>query len=407
MSRIAIPRLTIRARLTLLYGGLFTLSSAVLLAIVYLLLDRTLPERLDVVALQYHADGSASLSQDGGSAAPSAGSTGLATSLRDTALSSLLQQGGIALALLTALAMALGYVMAGRVVRPLHQISDTASRISRNSLGQRLAFSGPRDEVKDLADTFDAMLDKLARSFDDQERFIADASHELRTPLAVNQTLIEVALRKKDASDDARRLGESLLIVNSRNERLIDGLLALAKGDREIHHHSPADLQDIAERVAGQRAQEAAVAGVELRVAAEPAQVSGDPVMLEQLMHNLVENAIRYNKPGGWVSVTTARQDDHALVVVANTGPPVPGYQTEALFQPFQRLQTERPGTVHGSGLGLAIVRNIAHTHGGQAQAQSRAGGGLVITVHLPTTRFRTCYGQVPGHQEAPRTYGP
>ncbi|MEU9188456.1 ATP-binding protein [Streptomyces sp. NPDC048484] len=387
---LPVPRLRrppIRVRLTMLYGALFMTAGVILLGVTYLLVQNTLGDRLSGVAIEVTRHTEAV--ESGGPTTPNPGEgisiRKLQTGFLDATLRSLLTQGAIALGILTIVATVFGYLMAGRILRPLHHISETAGRISRGNLGERLAFSGPHDEIRNLADTFDSMMDQLHHAFDDQQRFVSDASHELRTPLAINRTLIEVALRKKNTSDDARRLGGALLVVNERHERLINGLLALAKGDREIRDRSTVDLADIARHVTQLCRDEADEGGVRLRLSARPALTSGDPVMLERVAHNLLENAIRYNEPGGWVSVATAVEPDGtAVLAVSNTGTVVPGYDMEAIFQPFRRLQADRVGSERGAGLGLAIVRNIARAHGGDVSAEPREGGGLVVTARLP-----------------------
>lgn len=388
-------RPTIRVRLTLMYAAHFIAAGVILLGITYLLVENTLGDRLTGIALE-------TTNPAGPGPGPASGTTPTAPQdsldikkleigFLDATLRSLLSQGAIALGVLTIVATVFGYLMAARVLRPLHHISDTAGRISKGNLGERLAFSGPHDEIKNLADTFDSMMEQLQHAFDDQQRFVSDASHELRTPLAINRTLIEVALRKKDASGDAQRLGGALLVVNERHERLINGLLALAKGERGIRDRSTVDLADIAGHIAELRRGEADERGVRLHIFPGPALTSGDPVMLERIVHNLLENAIRYNDPGGWVSVRSAVQPDGtAALAVANTGHIVPGYDMEAIFQPFRRLRVDRVDSERGAGLGLAIVRNMARAHGGDVTAVPREGGGLVVTVRLPgaaTTR--------------------
>ncbi|MBC9719567.1 HAMP domain-containing histidine kinase [Streptomyces sp. TRM66268-LWL] len=379
-------RLPIRARLTLLYGGLFMVAGAVLLGVTYVLLDGALAGRLLTAYATSRKVGAPATEAPGSSFARTSEVQALEDGYRAATLQSLLNQGGIALAVLTVVATLFGYLMAGRVLRPLNRISDTANRISTSSdLGQRLAFDGPRDEITRLADTFDSMLERLDKSFQDQQRFIANASHELRTPLAINRTLIEVALRRRTAAQDTKQLGASLLTVNARHERLIDGLLALAKGDRELAVRTRVELGDLAQHVADQQQGHARTCGVRLTVAAEPAPVSGDPVLLERVVHNLVENAIRYNTSDGWVRIATRRtKGGMALLVVTNTGPAVAENDLEAMFQPFRRIGTDRVNSQHGAGLGLAIVRAIVRSHAGTVGAHPREGGGLEIRIQLP-----------------------
>jgi signal transduction histidine kinase len=302
--------------------------------------------------------------------------------------------------------------VAGRVLRPLHRITDTARRIGTapsgaSGLHERIALSGPRDEIAELADTFDAMLERLDRSFDGQRRFVTNASHELRTPLAINRALLEVAVTRPDASGDVRQLGGTLLAVNARHERLIDGLLTLAQSEHEIEHRTPVDLAQIVEYVVDEMAAQARSAGVTVSLDATPAPITGDPVLLERLVTNLVLNGIRHNvNSDGWVRAAIRKSNRVAELAVSNSGPTVPGYETESIFEPFRRLdradqpsdrltprrngsyRTPQDGSeaVSGVGLGLSIVRAVAHAHGGDARAEARRGGGLIVRVRLPAS---------------------
>jgi len=264
----------------------------------------------------------------------------------------------------------------------LHAGSPTAS------LHERIALDGPHDEIKDLADTFDAMLERLDRSFDSQRRFVANASHELRTPLTINRTLIEVAFDNPQASESLRQLGATLLAVNERHERLIDGLLTLARSEQRVTDPIPVELADVALHVATESQCAARTACVAIRTHLQPAPVMGDPVLLEQLTQNLVDNAIRYNLPEhGEITVTTDMLDGDAQLTVENTGPAVPPYEVPSLFEPFRRLSTREriaDSTSRGAGLGLSIVRSVAHAHGGEVHASPRQGGGLSVQVRMP-----------------------
>jgi signal transduction histidine kinase len=392
MSRIrpswAAPRLTIRGRLTLIYGGLFVLGGAILLAVTYVLVAARLPRG----ALGALPNGGVRVRLPSGSPQPGDLRELLIRyerDVRDNTLESLLTQGTIALIVVAAVATGFGWLLAGRALQPLHQITGTARRIASAGTGgrglhERIALRGPRDEVSELADTFDAMLERLDRSFDGQRRLVASASHELRTPLAINRSLLELAVTRPDASPDLRRLAESLLQVNERHERLIDGLLTLADSENEVTERSPVDLAEVAEHVTEQLAAAAAEAGISVVREQAPAPTSGDPILLERLAANLVENAVRHNVPDGWLCVRTETARGWATLTVSNTGPAVPGYEVEALFQPFRRLGHERVGGGRGFGLGLSIVRAVARAHGGDAVARPRDGGGLIVTVTLP-----------------------
>jgi signal transduction histidine kinase len=253
-----------------------------------------------------------------------------------------------------------------------------------------VALDGPDDELKELADTFDAMLERLDTSFDAQRTFVANASHELRTPLTISRTVLEVALADPDSSADLRRVGTSLLEVTQRNERLIEGLLTLAAADRQPHLTPGVSLTDIVLVVARSAAVRHSRA-VDTHLGHREVVVSGDEILLERLVQNVVDNACRYNVDGGFVRVTLGASDDTATLEVENSGPYVPADEAEALFEPFRRL--DRQGLREdrsagylkgGAGLGLSIVRAVAAAHHGRATAVPRIGGGLVVTVTLP-----------------------
>ncbi len=389
-------RSTIRVWLTLLYAAAFFLAGAVLVAVMYIsmraALDRQVTARADTTE---HVPASATTEPGSQQAAHQAQKALLAQFARDRddTLNTLLVASLVALGAVGVTAGGFGWLLAGRALRPLQQITATARRVADRSLHERIALDGPHDEIKDLADTFDAMLERLDRSFDSQRRFVANASHELRTPLTINRTLIEVALDDSRANEALRQLGSTLLAVNQRHERLIDGLLTLASSEQGVADPTPADLADIARHVSTESQAAARAAGIEIHADLRPAPVTGDPVLLERLAQNLVDNAIRYNVPArGEITMITGTAGDRAHLTVENTGPPVPPYEVPALFEPFRRLRaTERladsaaassPG--RGAGLGLSIVRSVAHTHGGDVHATPRQDGGLIVQVRLP-----------------------
>jgi signal transduction histidine kinase len=373
-------KLNIRLRLTLVYGGLFLVAGMLLLGVTYLLVSRQL------------GDGSktALLGTSGpvdGPAEPGVEVRKVVAETQTNALHTLLTQGIIAFAVVGVAAFALGWLIAGRLLHPLQQITETARRIAYapaadRGLHERIALEGPQDELKQLADTFDLMLERLDQSFDGQRRFIANASHELQTPLTLNRTLLEVALEPSGTPPEVRQLGTTLLAINERHSKLIEGLLLLARSEREVSERSYVDLADLADHVV-----ELCPDGpVKVTAAAGEAPVTGNPILLERLVQNLVENGVRYNVPdGGWVQVTTGTwPDGRAALEVINTGPVVPRYEVPALFEPFRRLRDERVAGPVGAGLGLSIVRAITQAHGGSVYAQPREGGGLKVTVTLP-----------------------
>lgn len=304
---------------------------------------------------------------------------------RKAALETLLNRSLLALVGLSVIAFAFGYAMAGRVLSPLGRITRTARRVAGTDLTRRIELDGPDDELKELADTFDDMLDRLERAFTAQQRFVGNASHELRTPLAINRTLLEVHLSDPEAPPELQQLGKTLLATNERSEQLVEGLLLLARSDNQIVERKPVDLAEVAERAIDQTRAEAVAKKVEIRGERSTAVVQGNGVLLERIALNLVQNAVRYNVPeGGWVEVTTEARDGQALIVVSNTGPVVPAYEIDNLFEPFRRLRTERTGSDKGVGLGLSIARSVARAHGGRIIAEPREGGGLVMRVTLP-----------------------
>ncbi|MCT2585414.1 HAMP domain-containing protein [Actinophytocola sp. S1-96] len=383
--------MTLRARLTLIYGGLFLVAGVVLLGATYALFSQQISRSTQKIVAQVDpGTGETSFRTGEGAeiAVPEAQRWMIEQQgrLRDAASTSLLAQGAIALGVVGGAAAGLGWLVAGRVLAPLHRVTDTARRISLapaadKGLHERIALRGPDDEVKDLADTFDTMVERLDRSFDGQRRFVANASHELRTPLTLGRSLVEVAMHRRSASEDVRRLGEHLLEIYTRHERLIAGLLLLARADNEVTDRFPVDLADVVTHVVGQ-------SSFPVELSAEEAWTAGDALLLERLVHNLVENAVRYNVPDGWVRVSSRMAGDLVELVVANTGPVVPPYEVPALFEPFRR-QPDRLATSPGAGLGLSIVRSVARAHGGDAVAVARQGGGLVVTVTLPGDALR------------------
>ncbi|MBT2234499.1 HAMP domain-containing sensor histidine kinase [Nonomuraea sp. NEAU-A123] len=378
---------TLRSRLTLVYGTLFFVAGLALLGVTYFLFNQQL-EQKRVSTLIIKGVGPVPL--DGEKAMDWMRQQ--ESLVRGAATTSLLTQGAIALAVVGCAAAGVGWVVAGRVLTPLRQVTETARRIAaapvaERGLHERIALNGPADEVKELADTFDTMVERLDHSFDGQRRFVANASHELRTPLTLNRALVELAMHRRTASPDVKQLGESLLEINARHERLISGLLLLARAEHEIGDRSPVDLADVVCHVVAQTAVEAAESKVTLQEAAGSAPTSGDAMLLERLVHNLVENGIRHNIDDGtgWVrAVSRIAHDGRVEVEVSNTGAPVPPYEIPALFQPFRRLGPERVVTAKSAGLGLSIVRSIALAHGGDVWARPREGGGLVVTATLP-----------------------
>ncbi|MFB6962267.1 sensor histidine kinase [Streptomyces sp. NPDC056309] len=386
-------RPTIRIRLTLLYGGMFLIAGILLLSIIYLLAaqglrtgNQPLFKIVDFNALRVTSSDCPGV--DNGNLSLSEFNAAISACIdhqRQAALDSLLSRSLLALLGLAVIAFAFGYAMAGRVLSPLGRITRTARAVAGSDLSRRIELDGPDDELKELADTFDDMLERLQRAFTAQQRFVGNASHELRTPLAINRTLLEVQLSDPHAPMELQQLGKTLLATNERSEQLVEGLLLLARSDNQIVERKPVDLAEVASQAIDQVHGEAEAKGVEIRGERKPAVVQGNGVLLERIALNLVQNAVRYNvAEEGWVEVVTDAQHGQAILVVTNTGPVVPAYEIDNLFEPFRRLRTERTGSDKGVGLGLSIARSVARAHGGHISAQPREGGGLVMRVALP-----------------------
>ncbi|MQS14317.1 HAMP domain-containing histidine kinase [Streptomyces kaniharaensis] len=376
-------RPTIRMRLTLLYGGMFLMAGVVLLLLMYVFFQdsvQTLAPRKFDFSGYITVDG---VQVNSGQFNQGLTSDYLARS--HTALNTLLRKSLTMLVCLAVIAFAAGYAMAGRVLRPLGRITRTARDVASSDLHRRIELDGPDDELKELADTFDDMLDRLDRSFDSQRRFVANASHELRTPLAINRTLLEVQLSDPEASPDLQQLGKTLLATNERSEQLVEGLLLLARSENELTERRPVELSEVATRALEQTRAEAGRREVELRSTLYPTVVAGNGVLLERLALNLLQNAVRYNTPGGWVELTTAEVPGGGELVVSNTGPVVPQYELEHIFEPFRRIKgADRTRSDKGVGLGLSIVRSVVRAHGGAIEATPRPGGGLTMRVRIP-----------------------
>jgi len=382
-------RLTVRARLTLLYTGLFAVCGAIVVGVSYALVAHlgTPPQGqttapADTAPFKVQAlCRSAKLSRDPNVVAKcNAALRQLgAQSQRDLTLSHLLAYSLITLAVVLVLAAILGWIVAGRALRPVHLITAAAQAASEHNLSARVALSGPRDELRELAETFDAMLDRLQAAFEGQQRFIANASHELRTPLAVMRATVDVVLdNPKSTPDDLRGMAVDIRAAVDHAEHLIGALFILARNERGLTTRDEVDLATVAEDVLDS----VSLQDVQLHETLEPAVFTGDPVLTERLVANLIDNAARYNVPAGEIWVRTRIAAGGAELSVANTGPVLSPIDADRIFQPFQRLDDR---TSHdGSGLGLTIVASIAALHGGAATAQPRDGGGLSVTVTIP-----------------------
>ncbi len=373
-------RTTLRLRLTLIYGAVALTVGLLLLLLSLVLVDRALQ------AGSLSPRTPVSIPRSGGFVLTTLGA--VQDQLRREALASLLKQGLLALLVVGAMGVALSYALAGRVLRPLQDITTAAQRLSVERLDARIDLGGPPDELKQLADTFDAMLARLERSFEAQRRFVADASHELRTPLAVMRTEVDVALADPHAdAEELRAAAEVVRDATIRADRLVDSLLLLARSDRLSVDGLPlrerVELPDVARTALSAVAAEAQAKHLQVASGLAPSGVLGDRGLLERLAGNLVENAVRHNVEGGWLRVDTGTVGGRARLSVESSGPVVDPDEVGHLFEPFRRSGTARTART-GAGLGLAIVRAVAQVHGGTATATARPSGGLTVTVDLP-----------------------
>src|SRR6266702_158343 len=391
-------RRPLRLRLTLVYSGLFLLAGVVLLGTTYGLVAHSLGASVAVAGTPYEnpavkicsvedltpnqvAKCKAQAEQSLQESAKAAAMSQRAQALRHLMSYSLAALGAVVL-----VSAWLGWIVAGRALRPLHAITAAARRASEENLGERIALAGPDDELKELADTFDAMLARLDAAFASQRRFVADASHELRTPLTVMRAAIDVTLAKPAAS--AAPLEPVLAAIGAavdKSEELIEALLTLARSDRGPGPAEFVDLPTAVEDAIDLIGPAAAARQVQIGTALQDAQVTGDRVMLERLVSNLIDNAVKHNVTGGWVLASTRTEAHIAELTVANRGEHIPADQVTGLFEPFRRL-SGRTGNRPGSGLGLSIVASAAKAHGGRAQAHARPDGGLDVQITLPAT---------------------
>jgi signal transduction histidine kinase len=436
-----LPRRTVRLRLTLLYGALFLLAGAALLAITYGLaagqgettkqfhVSGSVPQTTlatvgaaNALHVRVSATGPTAVlpngSSGGGGVAPSpkqlqnaarllfgtppskVNATVFLTELaedghaivtaqlatqRSSDLETLLTVSGIALAIMALASVGLGWLMAGRVLRPLRTMTTRAQAISETNLHERLALAGPDDELRELADTFDGLLERLERAFVAQRRFVANASHELRTPLTLERAMVEVALADP-AADVAslREICERVIATGEEQERLIEALLTLARSERGIAEREPFDLADLARRVLASRRADIRRRRLHLDAKLEPAPTFGEPRLAERLIANLVDNAIRHNRRAGLVRVATRTAPGAATISVSNSGPIVPPEEVERLLEPFERLTGARRATADGSGLGLSIAAAIARAHGGALVVEAQPEGGLAVQANFP-----------------------
>jgi signal transduction histidine kinase len=397
----------VRTRLALLYASLFFAAGSALLALTYALLASSLPTKplptatvSSQLSTLIHECKSAGFALKGSNPVPNpahpppackqaeydyyAGTAAGMQAQRQQALGNLLRFSLVGLGIMTVASGGLGWFMSGRVLRPVRVITETARRASERHLGERLALTGARDELKELADTFDDMLERLDAAFATQRRFVANASHELRTPLTLMRTAIDVTLAKpsptvRQLTDMAVRVQRSI----DRAESMVEALLTLALSDQGKRSTEFTDLATWAEDAIDAAAPDIERLDLHVEVKLDPAETTGDPQLLERMIWNLVDNAVRHNEPGGWIRLRTGRSDAAVYLEIANSGPFIPDDAVPSLFEPFRRMEA-RTGVRDGVGLGLSIARSVVTAHRATVTARSQPVGGLDISVVIP-----------------------
>jgi signal transduction histidine kinase len=356
--RRRLRRPSLRVQLTVLYAGLFAVLALAVLAVSGLL------ER------------QGSTSVDGGS------------SSRNAVFGQHFDTGPLIVAVIAAIvAVGLAWWIAGRFLRPLRAMNTAAREISATNLHRRLGLDGPADELTELGQTLDDLFGRLEASFEAQRHFLANASHELRTPLAGLRTLLEVALADPVADAETLRSAcHKALALGQHQERLVNALLTLASSERGVEVWEPFDLAEVTETVLTGRRHEADNRDIQVQASLHAAPATGDPKLVELLVANLIDNALRHNTPGGTIEVSTISAPGRATITVTNTGPTVPASKIDRLFQPFQQAGKERVGHTNGHGFGLAIVGAIAKAHHAEISAHPRPRGGLDIAVTFDTS---------------------
>jgi signal transduction histidine kinase len=391
-SRGVMPRRTVRLRLIALYGGLFLVSGAALLAITYLLVAG-LPAPIPHPPWFGPRYGLPSRFPGAPSCPPADGLLGLSSCLHAFALAQqsadlhgLLIRSGIALVIMAVLSIWLGWLMAGRVLRPLQVITSTTRQISEENLHERLTLPGPLDELTELGDTIDGLLERLEDAFDAQRNFVANASHELRTPLAMMRTSLDVAEAKSPpVSQDASVLAAKVREGLDQADRLVESFLVLARAQRGVMTDlTTVCLPEVVSTALEARTADRANMHLAVRAQLGDAHVIGSQTLLAQMVANLVGNAIRHNQPGGFIRVTTEADARAARLIVENGGPLLDSDQVAQLSQPFKRLGADRTGSASGVGLGLSIVAAIVAAHRGTLDLQAGPGGGLRVRIELP-----------------------
>jgi signal transduction histidine kinase len=399
------PRLPLRARLSLLYALVFVIAAGALLAFTVVLVNRSIDRASAVnspAQREYVSKLESSLQQierdiGKGNADPNTAgkqaaikrelieaNANSADAVRAGTVNTLLGTSLLTLAVLVPASVVGGWFLARRALRPVRAITAAAQRASENRLHERLDMAGPRDEVTDLADTFDDLLARLEHAFDGQKRFVANASHELRTPLTVARTAIDVTMAKPDRTPaQLERMAGDVHGAVDRAERLVDGLLTLTRSQNLATKAEPVDLATAAQDALDALDGEISAHGLTVRATLDPAATTGDRALIDRLAANLVENAVRHNQSEGWLSVHTGLDGRHVVLMVTNTGAVLDPARVPELFEPFQRANGRAASGERGLGLGLSIVRAVAEAHHAQVSATARPDGGLAVTVRF------------------------
>ncbi|TQL69035.1 two-component system sensor histidine kinase VanS [Nocardioides albertanoniae] len=357
--------MSVRLKLTLSYAAVIVVTGALLLAVVWVFLLRYVP---DGVWMEWPQ-------------APGRGSPFVPN--RSDLERAFAPRAATMLGVLLLFGLVGGWILAGRMLAPLTKITEATREAAGGSLSHRIELEGRGDEFRELADGFDDMLARLEAQVAEQQRFAANASHELRTPLAITQTLLDVA--RNDPDPDVGELVERLRLINTRAIDLTEALLVLSRADRRSFGREPVDLSLVVEEAVEVLLPLAEQRGLTISTPGQQAQALGSYALLLQLTTNLVHNAIVHNLPGGSVTVTIAANEKSAVLTVANTGEELSRELVATLTEPFQRGTQRIHGDQVGVGLGLAIVKSITHAHDGHLAVLPRAGGGLRVSVELPS----------------------
>ncbi len=408
---LRLPRYTIRLRLAVLYGGVFLILGAILLAIAYAGGSASFSQRSVVQAVSGAGVSGSSTPAPKITPGEAEGPTSLsvtpqsqqeeklgaiAVNVHGSDQHRVLIWSGLALAIMAVISMVLGWLLAGRALRPLQTITAAARRISASSLHERLALDGPHDEVRELGDTFDELLGRLESSFDAQRQFVANASHELRTPLTLERAILEVTLADPTAGTASLRSAcQRVLAIGEQQEHMIDALLTLARSERGVERRERLGLEELTGEILHEHDEEIKRRGLRLESKLSPAPIAGDRRLIERLIANLIDNAIRHNNQDGWLTVASGVEAGDTILTVSNSGPVIAPEQIASLVRPFQRLGAERTSHDGGHGLGLSIVDAIATAHGAKLAVHAQPAGGLRVEVRFPGS------GVGPGGQAA------